>query len=210
MSCLVDEWQDSAITIEECTLLSRPFFFIIVIIKYLPKALNRATISLRVSWKRILFIDAKSNAVGSVWSKGPEKRIFKAVPSPCVCSLPHTLHFSQPTQSMMRVILRKWWRNSSFNFLACFPPVNMVDSLKWGLKDLKFISQMDWLKSAVSTSILWTMIKALLDLIEQIQNGSIYFSIFIIIASVEKRLFEVGCSFRDGSQLEQIEKVKIA
>ena len=103
---------------------------------YLPKALKRATISLRVSWKRIFFIDARSKAVGLVGSKGPEKRIFKAVPSPCVCNFPHSLHFSQPTQSMMRVMLRKWWRNSSFSFRACFPPVNIVDSLKCGWKDL--------------------------------------------------------------------------
>lgn len=104
---------------------------------YLPKALNKATTSLRVSWNRDRFIDLRSKSAGLPWSNVPEKRILSAVPNPWVWSLPQTLHFSHPTQSIIRVILRKWWRNSSFNFRACLlPPVNMDDSLKWGLKDL--------------------------------------------------------------------------
>lgn len=107
--------------------------------KYLPKALNRATTSLRVNWNRDRFMDLRSKSAGLPWSNDPEKRILSAVPKPWVWSFPQTLHFSHPTQSMMRVILRKWWRNSSFNLCACLlPPLNMDDSLKWGLKDLWF------------------------------------------------------------------------
>ena len=62
----VDEWQDSDNYKNALRFLAF-FIIIIIIITYLPKALNRATISLRVSWKRILFIDARSKAVGSVW-----------------------------------------------------------------------------------------------------------------------------------------------
>jgi hypothetical protein len=52
------------------------------------------------------------------------------------CSFPHSLHLSQPTQSMMREMLRKCCRNSSFNSRACCPPLNIVLSLKWSRKDL--------------------------------------------------------------------------
>jgi len=43
------------------------------------------------------------------------KRIFNAVPSPVVCTFPHRRHLSQPTQSMIRVIFRKWALNSSLS-----------------------------------------------------------------------------------------------
>lgn len=75
---------------------------------YLPKALKSATTSVLVSWNRSRFIDLRSNDWGSpARSKEPEKRILSAVPSPWTWSLPHTLHLSHPTQSMMRLMLRK-------------------------------------------------------------------------------------------------------
>lgn len=36
------------------------------------------------------------------------------MPRPDVCTLPHSRHLSQPTQSMMRDTFRKWSLNSSF------------------------------------------------------------------------------------------------
>mmetsp|Transcript_31632 Transcript_31632/g.69694 ORF Transcript_31632/g.69694 Transcript_31632/m.69694 type:complete len:273 (-) Transcript_31632:1064-1882(-) len=45
-------------------------------------------------------------------------RILTAVPSPSICSLPHTRHFSHVTQSMMREMLRNLDMNSSLR--SCF------------------------------------------------------------------------------------------
>lgn len=48
------------------------------------------------------------------WEVGKsENKIFSAVPIPCVCNFPHKRHLSQPTQSIIREMLKKCWRNSS-------------------------------------------------------------------------------------------------
>jgi hypothetical protein len=44
-----------------------------------------------------------------------ENKIFNAVPRPVVWILPHSLHFSQPTQSMILVTFRKCSLNSSLS-----------------------------------------------------------------------------------------------
>src|SRR4051812_18903758 len=68
----------------------------------LPRVLNRATTSDRRKFKL-------SHLLGDSLAK----RIFKAVPNPVTWILPHSRHFSQPTQSMIMDTLRKWFLNSS-------------------------------------------------------------------------------------------------
>lgn len=131
---------------------------------YLAKALNKATISLLSNWKPFLFNDMSEESNLSTLS---ENRIFKAVPRPWIWnvkidaevtfkflynywgrkkntfilttwSFPQSLHLSQPTQSMMEEILRKCWRNSSFNdFPSNVVSWNMTLSLKWNWNSLK-------------------------------------------------------------------------
>lgn len=90
-----------------------------------PKALNKATISFLVKKKS----DFKSGEEFNL----SEKRIFKAVPSPVTCNLPHKRHLSHPTQSMILDMLRKWSLNSIFRLADSGESMNMTSSLKcWG------------------------------------------------------------------------------
>lgn len=93
---------------------------------YLANELKRAMISLRSSFK-VCLLTVKENPFVRVLF---ENSIFSAVPRPCTWSFPHNLHLSHPTQSIIVDMLRKWKRNSSFNFWACCPPENMDRSLK--------------------------------------------------------------------------------
>ena len=68
---------------------------------HLPRTLKRATISLRESWS---------------WSRWRRvNSILRAVPTPATCTLPHSLHLSHPTQSIIRDMFLKWPRNSSYS-----------------------------------------------------------------------------------------------
>ncbi|KYM93925.1 hypothetical protein ALC62_15460 [Cyphomyrmex costatus] len=86
---------------------------------YLPKAFTKATISL-LSKKNDFRLRLLS--VDSHLSNFPENNIFNAVPSPWICNLPHSLHLSHPTQSIIREIFIKCCLNSSFNTCASAPP----------------------------------------------------------------------------------------
>ncbi len=77
---------------------------------YLEKPLNKATISDLESWN--VFFELAST-VESEPSVLPEKSIFKAVPSASVCTLPQSRHLSQPTQSIILVMLRNFDLNCS-------------------------------------------------------------------------------------------------
>merc|ERR1711963_618222 len=117
-----------------------------ILVEILPNALKRATISFRDSFSEFVADPSESLALififmtygfrfsyGLILSSSSENKIFKAVPRPVVCNLPQSLHFSQPTQSMILVMFLKWSLKSSFReiiSLLCFsaPDLNMVVS----------------------------------------------------------------------------------
>lgn len=55
------------------------------------------------------------------------KRIFRAVPSPLICSFPHSLQRSHATQSRITEMFRKWFLNCALRAMASLP-WNMVFS----------------------------------------------------------------------------------
>lgn len=73
---------------------------------HLPNALNRATISLRSNCKACLLTIVDNTLYPFVRALF-ENSIFSAVTNPCICSLPHNLHLSHPTQSIIVNTLRK-------------------------------------------------------------------------------------------------------
>lgn len=111
-----------------------------ILVDNLPKALNKDTISFLCNWNFFLFCKSK-NLCSPILSYFPLNRIFKAVPRPWVCSLPHRRHLSHPTQSIILVIFLKCCLNSNFSFSACWLSLNMVVSSKWEGKDLRMFSK---------------------------------------------------------------------
>ena len=101
-----------------------------MLMESLAKELNKATISFLVNFRSWL-------TLGSPGTRGlsnsPENKILRAVPSPVTyyggkvrkiflalkflktCNFPQSLHLSQPTQSMTRVMFLKCSRNSTFS-----------------------------------------------------------------------------------------------
>jgi len=76
---------------------------------------TRARHSIRCQAHEQLAKRTHSSAFSSISNK-----IFIAVATPVVCTLPHKRHLSHPTQSMIRVTFRKCVLNSSFNIWYYF------------------------------------------------------------------------------------------
>lgn len=80
---------------------------------YRPNALNNDTISVRRSFNIVRHLSSCPPFLGTSTSTLDGNRIFSAVPNPCTCSLPHSRHLSQPTQSIIFEIFRNFSLNSA-------------------------------------------------------------------------------------------------
>jgi hypothetical protein len=84
--------------------------------EYLAKVLNNATNSVRV------------NRIDDGLSM--ENKIFNAVPNPVTCNLPHILHLSHDTQSIILEMFLKLDLNSSISFLLSLSAKSCFSSKK--------------------------------------------------------------------------------